>query len=435
MNISIKNSGSNYLARVIKLPEPRRHSNADRLLCVNVLNNNVITGQSAKANDLYIFFPLECAINHEYLSFSNSFSDPELNADKKTKGFFASSGRVKCLKLRGEKSEGYIVPIKDINLWLQEEVITEKDVDQDFDSIGDTLLCWKYVNKQEEINESKANRENKKGKKAKENRIVEGQFAFHRNTSHLGREVYNINPDDLVSWTEKLHGSSGIASKVLCKRKLSFIEKILKNIFNVKVQDTHYDYLWASRTVIKNSNIVNKVHYYDTDIWKIAFDKVQHALKDGITLYFEIVGHTPSGAFIQKRYDYGCDPGTLDIYLYRVTYTSSSGDVYEFSWPQIKDYCVLYGLKHVPEHFYGKAKDMFPELSLDEHWRMNFLQKLSDKYLEKECYLCKNKVPNEGGVLRKESGSYKPYKHKSFKFKELESKQMDTGEVNIEDIS
>lgn len=116
--LSIKTQ-SNYLAKVVSLKGLRKHSNADRLQCVAIDGNNVITGANLKDGDIVVYFPLECQINKEYLSFSNSFEDKELNADTNIKSFFPSTGRVRCLKLRNEPSEGYIVPIESIHSWLK----------------------------------------------------------------------------------------------------------------------------------------------------------------------------------------------------------------------------------------------------------------------------------------------------------------------------
>ena len=63
----------NYLAKVVKLNNIRKHENADRLQCVAIDGNNVITGLDAKDGALYVYFPLESAINKEFLSWGNSF--------------------------------------------------------------------------------------------------------------------------------------------------------------------------------------------------------------------------------------------------------------------------------------------------------------------------------------------------------------------------
>ena len=127
----------NYLAKVIQLKNIRKHSNADKLQVTTIDGNNVITGLDAQEGQLYIYFPLECSINKEYLSFSNSFRESSLNEDKEAKGFFEHHGRVRAINLRGEKSCGYIAPAKNINNWLQERkhgfIITEKHIDTEFD--------------------------------------------------------------------------------------------------------------------------------------------------------------------------------------------------------------------------------------------------------------------------------------------------------------
>jgi hypothetical protein len=71
-------------------------------------------------------------------------------------------------------------------------------------------------------------------------------------------------------------------------------------------------------------------------------------------------------------------------------------------------------------------------LAVDDKWRENFLAALSERFLEKDCDICRNKVPAEGIVLVPQSGYYQPFKHKSFRFKEQESKILDTGEVDLD---
>jgi hypothetical protein len=108
----------NYLAKVVELTNLRKHENADRLQCAAIDGNNVITGLDAQNGSLYVYFPLESAINKEFLSWSNSFEDKELNQNKEVKGFFNKKGRVRAIRLRGERSEGYIVPVQSVSDWI-----------------------------------------------------------------------------------------------------------------------------------------------------------------------------------------------------------------------------------------------------------------------------------------------------------------------------
>jgi len=187
----------------------------------------------------------------------------------------------------------------------------------------------------------------------------------------------------------------------------------------------------------KKENPPAKVHFYREDIWGEISKTLEPFVTEGLTMYGEAVGYTKSGGYIQAAkgglgYDYGCAPGEFKLYLYRITFTNYSGKVFEFSAKQVKDYCAKFGLNYVPEFYYGYAKDLFPELSLTEHWNQNFLEKLSETYLEKDCDICVNKVPAEGIVLRKETLDIDVYKHKSFRFKMQESEMLDSGEVDLE---
>ena len=118
MKLYTKNSGSNYLAQIVTLPKPEKHPNADKLQIARINGSQIIVGLDAKEGDAYILFPLEAAINKKFLSFTNSFSDPLLNADGKTKGFFNDKGRVRAVKLRGTPSEGYLCPLKNFQAWV-----------------------------------------------------------------------------------------------------------------------------------------------------------------------------------------------------------------------------------------------------------------------------------------------------------------------------
>ena len=72
---------------------------------------------------------------------------------------------------------------------------------------------------------------------------------------------------------------------------------------------------------------------------------------------------------------------------------------------------------------------------LEEHWHINTLETLKEVYLEHNCDMCKNVVPGEGIVIRKEKlNLYEAYKLKSFRFLEHETKMLDDGESTEEEL-
>jgi hypothetical protein len=431
----------NYLASIVKLSNVRKHTGADRLQCVAIMGNNVITGLDAKDGDLYCFFPLECAISSDFLTFTNSFREKDLNADKTKSAYFEYHGRVRCVKFRGERSEGYIVPVSVIESFIKgvlklDYKITEKDVGADFDTIKDHQLCKKYIPKgfREPGTAGKKTRGNVK---RYESKLVENQFHFHPSTEQLKRNVDKLSPSDYIAVTEKYHGTSFVVANVIVKKKLSIKDRVMK-FFGGNVIETEYGMLYSSRSVLKNvamDDDKQNNHFYDSDVWKIVAEKIFPSLKKGYSAYGEIVGYTPTGGAIQRDYDYGCSPGCLDYLVYRMTYTNADGDVFELSPSQMVEYCNKFGIKTPLLHFYGRAVDMYPELSINEHWHENFLNNLICDYLEKDCLFCKSKpnIPGEGIILRVDKpDTWEVYKLKSFRFVMQESTDLDRGILDIE---
>ena len=202
--------------------------------------------------------------------------------------------------------------------------------------------------------------------------------------------------------------------------------------------------------MVKNEELNPKVkHFYDDDIWGVAHKELLPFILNGMTFYYEIVGFLPSGGYIQKDYDYGCNHKEHKIYIYRITYTNIDGKVFEFSATQVQNFCKEKGLTAVPELFSGKVSRFItiaeqilgkePRIfNLEEDQdliREHFLQLLKDLYNEKNCYICKNKVPEEGAVIRLEKNEFEAYKQKSNRFYEKETKELDSGEINIEDLN
>jgi hypothetical protein len=262
---------------------------------------------------------------------------------------------------------------------------------------------------------------------------VEGQVHLHVDTENLRHSLFNVNPEDYITITYKVHGTSFWVANVLVKRKLTIAEKVLKAL-GVKINDTEYDYVYGSRRVVKNEyETEGKQHFYDTDIWGEIKEDMKEIVPKGYTLYGEALGYTSTGKPIQTDYDYGCEQGKRRIQVYRMTYTNADGIVSDLSSQQLKEFCDRKGLEYVHVFYHGKAKDLYPQLDVETHWHENFIKELEKEYLEKDCFMCKNKVPAEGIVLRQESlFEFKSYKLKSFAFLERETKLLDAGQSDLE---
>lgn len=413
---------SNYLATVVKLDKHRKHGNADKLICWNIMYNNVITDLTYTEGEMCIYFPVECAINKEFLAHLNLFETKELNNCKDLKGFFNKHGRVRAISLRGERSQGFLINAGLLSEYLGIYVDWNEYEGIEFDTIKDTIICKKYI----PFSSKKGN--NPLQKKVQKTNIIDGQFKFHINTQPLAKHLQELPLDSKATVTRKLHGTSAVFSKLLVRRKLNFIEQILATLF-IKIDTTNYDSVFSSRKVIK-SNIKNDTGgFYKEDIWGQWNEKLKDKIENGISLYGEIVGYTAKGANIQKRYHYGCNPEESEFYVYRITSTNYDGISYEFSFDQMVEYCNKFGLKTVPILEAFKLRDRLVGNTIDEV----FLD-LNKKYASNLCVMNNLEVPEEGYCIKFDN-LYEPiiYKSKNPDFLELESKLLDSEEVSIED--
>ena len=435
-----KPKNENYCATVIEIKTLIPLVGCNNVQAAIIMGQQVIVGKDVKVGDIGLFFPVECALSKEYLTANNLYrvhkNKPNLNSDTTVKGgYFEESGRIRCAKFLGHKSEGLFMPISSLEfIKTRERQLSLGDCVDEWENIP---ICSKYIVKQNRTPGAPGSGK-LRNKQPKETKIIDGQFRFHEDTSMLFRNLHKIQPDSLISITYKMHGTSGISSYVLCKKQLNWKEKFLSKWF--KIETNQYDYLYSSRKVIKNSDLnPNAEHFYGIDIWGLAHEVVKPFLQKGFSFYYEIVGYLPSGAGIQGKFDYGESPlasRTFGVYIYRITSTNVDGKVIEFSAKQVQDYCKQLGLNVVPELYYGRACDLFSYSGNQddlEKWRNEFLEFLKLNYNEKDCYMCKNKVPEEGVVIRLEKNDIEAYKCKSTRFYEFETAELDKGEANIED--
>jgi len=426
-----KDANVNYLAKIVKLKNLRKHENADCLQIATIDFQSVITGLDAKEGDIYCYFPVECQIDLEFLAHTNSFRHAEKNKDKEKVGFFEDKGRVKAMKLRGEKSMGYIVPIAVLEEFFGDKLAGE--VGREFDTIGEKLVVKKYV-----IPCKNFGGIGRQGRSPKISRLVDKQVRLHVDTENLRKNAFKIKPENKITISYKIHGTSFWVGNLLVKRKLNLLYKFLR-LVGAKVIDTEYDYIYGSRKVVKNEfETREKNHFYDVDIWGEIKDEIKDVIPRGYTLYGECVGYTKGGKEIQVGYDYGCSEGEKKNQIYRITFTNVDGVVSDLSSLQVEEFCNAVGLKCVHIFYNGVAGEMYKDISTAdiEKWQEDFVIRLEKDYNDKDCFMCVNKVPEEGIVLRKETFfTFEAYKLKSFRFLSYESDLLDKGEVDMESVN
>lgn len=482
----------NYVSRVIRIKDedfsPHPHPDVTKLKCCRIGGDtiyNVIVSIDSKPGK-YVFFPASTKINPEFLRYANLYRKGEMNSNPNKTGFFEENGRVKTIKLKAtyEKvdpstgikesvflpngvSDGFLIELQTVLDFILDNFnieVKEDDIPDDtwFDTIEhDGKSFWlskkfipKVFTKRSQTGGDQSRYKRRQRKLKRFNRVIPEQFRFHYDTTLVKKVPFVVQPNDYIHISSKWHGTSLCAGYVLCKRPLTIKQKIAKFLTGYNFNE--YDYLYSSRTVIKNQYIMkesekngNVYHkgFYGCDIWGEAFNVLKSHMIKGMMIYAEIVGYLPNNTYIQKNYDYGCVP-VMDgeeytygkhfkIMIYRITLTNVDGDVHEFSPREVQVWCKQHELTPVIEYYYGKAKDLYPELDITNHWHENFWNKMStDKNFNMEMLSpeCNNKVPHEGVVIKIDDMIPRAFKLKCFAFVNgIEAKELDAGITNIED--
>lgn len=276
--------------------------------------------------------------------------------------------------------------------------------------------------------------------------------------------MWKLKPEDTVNVSVKLHGTSFISGKVKIKvpKKISIWEKIVNKVYRnlgmgVKYPEYEYTYenIYSSRGVIKNQYINENQGqgFYKFDVYTKYGKMLDNYIPKGMTVYGEIVGYLGNGdEMAQKKYDYGCDVGHGFLMPYRITTINEDGTKREWNvsevdkwtnalihWAKVNgDEELANSLHPTFTLYHGTLANLYPEISVSEHWHENILEALkNDKEhfgMEELEPLCTHfQVPREGICIRiDDDPTVECFKLKTDAFRFFEKKNYDKGEVDRE---
>lgn len=417
----IKEGSENYACTVVQIAQIFDIQGADRIKRVVVEGNSVIVSNAVESGDVMLYFVSGTRLAEDFCFDNNLYDSPEMNKNTEERGYIShKQRRVKALKLRGVISDGMLMPLSSTKGVYGN---SELKVGDSFTEINGIDLCEKYVVATKYNNSTP--QQAKVNKMAK--LIVDNQFRLHGQTEHFVKNLSNFNLDTEVIISRKMHGSSLILAKVLINKKMSLFSRFL-NKLGLNIPTSEYGVIWSSgkpkskmpKGLESKSNRWETPNqsFYTSDIWARAYKELKDKLEVGISLYGEIVGEGVQG----EGYTYGKE---FAVYIYRITFTSIDGNVYEFSWEQIKAYCEKYGINHVEEYFVGKVHEIVGKNGTNE----DLLARLQEAYLDKSYPDC---VVDEGVCIRVRN-SDEIFKLKSPNFILHENKEAEEGVENIED--
>lgn len=410
-----------YCGYITTLHNLRKHSNADRLQCVEVFGQNVIVDLSYQENQKVVFFPSDGQLSEEFANDNNLVRKKDENGNNIGGYMDPAKRNITAIKLRGEKSEGLVLPVEVLSKYT--DVTNLKDGDQ-ITVLNGHEICKKYIPRrnysQRVHNESGGKHKNKFEKET----VSYPFFDEHIDTYQLDYNLNAFKPGDIVYLTRKLHGTSfrEMNSIQVTKKKRN---PVLKKIFKLKDKETKEYKLVAGtrRVVIKD---FDKECYYSSNAFRKPYhDFFEDKLPKGMEVFGEIVGWVNESTPIMGRcsnklvkdkefekmygeetvFTYGCEPGQNDMYVYRMTMTNEDGVVIELPTEEVKMWCDRMGCKFVP------ILDKFLFTTIDD------LNDRVNKWLDIPDEIDPRHVA-EGVVARIDNRSkFTAFKRKSFTFK------------------
>lgn len=354
------------ICRIQTMPHP----NADKIQLGMAHGFQVIVGLDTQDGELGVFFPPDGQLSEKFAEANDLVA--RVDADgKKAGGYFGKSRRVRAQNFRGERSEGFWIPLKSL-AFTGASISTLQEGDQ-FDTLNEVPICNKYY--------TPATLKAMSGRSKQPRKCV--CFPEHVETKQLKYEADKIPLGSLLYVTEKLHGTSGRTGHVLDRRRVQ--RPIRKRIFGLlkgqgwQVHDevTEWAYLTGTRRTILEKRMGDGF-YGNEEFRAIAASAFQGKLHKGEVVYYEIVGYTTTGQpimspqstdaikdgeFTKKYgksmvYKYGCPVGICDVYVYRIAMVNEDGHSIDLSWPQVVRRCKELGVKVVPD--LSKDERQFP---------------------------------------------------------------------------
>lgn len=402
----------------------RKHPNADKLLLANSLGYQLIVGLDTVNGELGILFPEGLQLSEEYAQFNDLIRRKDSNG-KPAGGMFDNNRRVRVQRFRGEKSEAYWASLSSLVAFGDISTLQEGDLLDEFNGIQ---LCRKYLT---------AATQSQKSSKVRREELP--ALPKHIDTPQFKREGEKIPAGAMIYVTLKCHGTSQRVCRTKVERKLSFFERI-KAKLGFRVDSLREELVTGTRNVI----VSNNEGFHSNEMRAKASSLFEGKLPLNLAVYFEVVGWDGNkpimptvstkclGAeFVTKyghsmTYKYGCPIGEIDVYVYRMLFTTEDGHRIELPWSYVKDYCNKLEIKSVPELIEPFIYDgNLEELTLKLESLVDGPDPIDASHIR------------EGIVIRWEKGlDWGVQKWKSFNFLEMEHVAKDSDNyVDMEEVS
>ena len=131
-----------YSAYITTIHELRKHSNADRLQCATIFGNNVIVDLSYQVGQRVVYFPVDGQLGAEFARENNLVRVKDANGNNIGGYLDPDKRNITALKLRGEKSDGLVLPIEVLSKYTNIDKLSDGD---QISVLNGHEICRKYI--------------------------------------------------------------------------------------------------------------------------------------------------------------------------------------------------------------------------------------------------------------------------------------------------
>ena len=441
-----------YNGYVTRVKNIRPAENADRLNLCEAFGNTVVVDKNINETDLYVYFPCDGQLSLDFCLNNNLLR--KLPDGTPGTGYMDPDKRnVVAIKLRGNKSDGLILPLSCLDYCFDNGAAANLKLGDTISVVNGHEICCKYIPRQQHRRGGYS--EGNKTRKKKVN--VAPLFMEHVDTEQL---AYNLNAfrcGDEIEITLKMHGTSQRTAylPVLKGYKRTIMDKLFRREGTPIYE---YDLVTGTRrTVIEDTD----GGYYGNNEFRMPHaEQFRGKLWKGETVYYEVVGFTDTGTPIMspaanskmndkefvKQYgettvfSYGCDPNgscnlhgcddegpfsleclvpQSDIYVYRITMTNEDSNVVEYTPDFMRYRCEQMGVKCVPVLWKGTIPENPASADDPTITPGEWIKNVAERFYDGPDPIGKTHV-REGVVVRiLNRPKFAAYKHKNYSFKML----------------
>lgn len=215
-----------YSAYITTIKEIHKHSNADRLQCATIFGNNVIVDMSYHVGQRVIYFPVDGQLSEEFANDNNLVRRKDESGNNI--GGYLDPGKrnITAIKLRGEKSDGLILPIEVLSKYTDVSKLQDGIAISEIDGHE---ICRKYIPRRNHTRHTDGDI-SKTRKRRDVQKANYPYFIEHIDTAQLAYNEGAFKPGDTCYITLKMHGTSARTANTIevMRPKRNFVQRLFR---------------------------------------------------------------------------------------------------------------------------------------------------------------------------------------------------------------